>query len=72
MTENKLLKNRKNEERNKSFERKVGIGESKCKKKILFLSIILLIVRMLANSKRYMHSNVHCITIYSSQDMETT
>ena len=25
-----------------------------------------------SNSKRYMHPNVHCSTIYNSQDMETT
>ena len=24
------------------------------------------------NSKRHMHPNVHCITIYNSQDMEAT
>ena len=24
------------------------------------------------NSKRHMHPNIHCSTIYSSQDMETT
>ena len=24
------------------------------------------------NSKRYMHPNVHCNTIYNSQDMEAT
>ena len=24
------------------------------------------------NSKRYMHPNVHCSTIYNSQDMEAT
>ena len=25
-----------------------------------------------SNSKRYMHSNVHCSTIYNSQDVEAT
>ena len=24
------------------------------------------------NLKRYMHSNVHCSTVYNSQDMEAT
>ena len=31
-----------------------------------------LISRENHNSKRYMHPNVHCSTIYNSQDMETT
>ena len=25
-----------------------------------------------SNSKRYMHPNVHCSTIYNNQDMEAT
>ena len=49
----------------------VGRFLKKLKTELPYDSAIPLLGRENHNSERYMHSNVHCSTIYNSQDMDT-
>ena len=48
------------------------VDKNKLKVELPYDPTIPLISRENHNSKRYMHSSVHCSTIYNSQDMEAS